>query len=166
MQKNPKPETFIVLEKGDTLKGSSLKHSKKNWTLDGKTIEGSKVVAYQDKYGLVEYGLVRVIKGKLNIYCVMEDQTKLTTSYSSSAQNYQTKMSGATKTEFYVKYPNGKFEGVSYNELKKMVQDCEPAMKVLESQFAGTYTKKHPDWLTNDYNRLFKVIETYNSKCP
>jgi hypothetical protein len=154
--------SFVVNQKGDTIKGSTLKMKHGDVILDGKSYSRDNVSAYQNKLGFIYNDKLRVVNGKLDLYVSQADNSRMETRYVSSTQGYKTEMHGATTTTFYIVPPNGEMQAVTYNVMKKYFEDCPAALKKLESEFKGTYTKNHPDWATNHYKKLIPAVKTYN----
>jgi hypothetical protein len=162
----PGGSTFVVLENGEKIQGAKLKRNRK-WSIDGKEIDPAKVKAYQDKSGYAENGATRIINGKkLSMYYYVQDNSRMQSTYNSGTNTFKNTTTGGTATSFYMKRPGGDIEGMTYNSVKKAVQDCPAAVDILEKQFKGTYTQRNPDWKTNDYPKLIKVLDAYNNTCP
>ncbi|MFT3674711.1 MAG: hypothetical protein QM781_02315 [Chitinophagaceae bacterium] len=163
--KEPYAPAFVVLSTGDTLSGNELRFRKKNWFLDGKEISPSDVRSFQTKDGFFDLGILRVIKGKITLLVSVSKYSTSERYHNSITGSFQSRMTEAAVSTYYIRKNSGMMIAVSLSELRKAVQDCPKAASALESAFAGSYSKKHPGWVTNDYPRIIKAVEVYNAEC-
>lgn len=158
---------FIVYKNGDTLKGTKLTirmnefKAKEKWVLDEKNLgfEPEGIVAYQDDRAYNQFGMIRILNGKITLFLRQVDNRVL--HYSASGRTTTT---GGVRTTFYV-CVNNKIENPSINNLKGFLNTCPAALKQLETELNSTpwMQPKYLDEGINDYRALIRVLTVFNT---
>ena len=136
---------------------------KATWTLDGKDIPLENIHSYQDELGYRLGNYSRILKGKLSMYAHEVDNTRIITNYSESAKTFKSQTVGRMETSFYMALDQN-IKLITYNSLKEMMKNCQPAMNQIATELDGGMFKKRPTVPVNDYRALIRIFEIFN-KC-
>lgn len=174
--KEPGLMCFVVLTKGDTLKGKtfekkySLKQKRTVLMIDGKEIPNNEVHSYQNKENYCigyEYNVkgddigkeyVRLVRGKISLFATYFSDYKMKQSYNSGTKSFDTYTTGGSHTTYYL-YKNGNMIAINYASLKKTINDNEAALKQMDIEFQEN---GKPERILNDYRAFGRILDVYN----
>ena len=159
---------FVVYKNGDTIKGKELttKHNrwsgKDTWRMDEKEISSKNVSVFQDQYGYYIEGsnFIKMYTGKIELYGIQTDNTKIGSYYSQSSGKLGPVSSGSVSTQFYMKKGDW-FTMPTYKEIMRLVQDNPAALAQFHQEFPSG---KKPNNVLNDYRAILRILKVYDSQ--
>jgi hypothetical protein len=168
-------EASIVKKDGKIISGEVLKHknhdpydanlvrvinSENAFTIDGQNYHDSNVVAFQDKKAYHKrfnnIFLVRLVKGKINLYYFDNTGYDKTTTFNSGGPTTINSTS-TRKSAFFFEKEKDKILPIGISELKKAVEDNQKVLNKLTSYYPkDSYSKEL------NIEKLVSVVEAYN----